>query len=406
MPSTQTRLRDLPTFDAFLETEFWQDPYPAMAEAQQSGSPLYRSSFGAIALGFDFATEIARDPRFGVPTSQQALEGFAQPLIDAFEYSLLHINPPEHTERRRIVARRFGAAPVRDLQPLVETTVDRLLDELIERREADFLTATAGPLTTRTFCSLLDIPLADEPLIERWARDMSVGLKVKPDAVALRNAGIASQSMLDYLGELASDRVSKGGKDTLSIIIEGFCEAGYKEPARVAAATFAQVMMDGIDSVKNSIANGLYALLLHPEAFATLKQDPSLAPTATEEMLRWDGPTLLTGRRVLEDLDFHGVELSAGTPVSLVWLAANRDPLRFPNADVFDIHRKNNRHAAFGGGIHSCAGANLARIQLRIFFEKFARRIDRVELAEPRPQWLPFSIARGLERLPIRVEVS
>jgi cytochrome P450 len=396
----------LPKFDAFLDTEFWQDPYPAMAEAQRAGSPLYRSSFGVIALGFDFTTEIAKNPRFGVPTSQEALEGFAQPLVDAFEYSLLHINPPEHTERRRIVARRFGATPVRDLTPLVETTVDRLLDELIERGAADFLTVTAGPLTTRTFCSLLDVPLADEPLIERWTGDMVGGLKMSSDADSQRTAGIASQSVLDYLGELASDRLSKGGRDALSIILEGFSEAGYEEPARIAAATFAQVMMDGIESIKNAIGNGLYALLLHPEAFAALGRDPSLVPSATEEMLRWDGPTLLTGRRVLEELNFHGVALSAGTPVSLIWLAANRDPARFPNPHDFDIRRKNNRHAAFGGGIHSCAGANLARIQLRTFFDKFARRIGSVELTEPRPQWQPFSIARGLERLPIRVQAN
>ena len=398
------KLADCPFFDAFSDADFWQDPYPAFAEAQQSRSPLYRSAFGAIALCFDFTTEIAKDARFGVPSSQEALAGFAQPLIDAFEYSLLHINPPEHTERRNIVARRFGAAPVRELQPLVEKTVDRLLDELIERREADSLTTTAGPLTTRTFCSLLDVPLADEPLIERWAREMTGGLKVEPDAEALRKAGVASQNVLDYLGRLASERLLKGGNDALSIILEGFCDAGYEEPARVGAATFAQVMMDGIDSVKNAIANGLHALLRHPEAFETLEKDPSLVPAATEEMLRWDGPTLLTGRRALQDLEFHGMSIPAGTPVSLVWLAANRDAKRFVHANAFEIRRKNNRHVAFGGGIHTCAGANLARIQLRVFFEALTRRISRVELTEPEAKWLPFSIARGFERLPIRVE--
>ena len=121
-------------------------------------------------------------------------------------------------------------------------------------------------------------------------------------------------------------------------------------------------------------------------------------------MLRWDGPTFLTGRRAFEDIDFHGVSIAEGTPVSLVWLAANRDAERFPRASEFDIRRKNNRHVAFGGGIHTCAGANLARIQLRILFEALTRRIRSVELTESKATWLPFSIARGLERLPIRVE--
>ena len=392
--------------EAFEDEAFWQNPYPALAKAQQSGSPLYRSMIGPLALGFEMTREIGKDPRFGVSSAKEALAGIGvgQPLIEAFNYSLLHINPPEHTERRSIIGRRFGAASVRDLEPRIKETADRLLDELIDTREADFITSTGGPLATQTFCSLLDAPLSDAPLIEGWTRDMATGLKVQRDETMARRADLGSERVLNYLGRLAKDRLGKNTEDALSIILKGFLEADYEHPTELAAATFAQVMMDGIDTVKNALTNGLHSLLSHPEALEALQENPALVPSAIEEMLRFDGPTLLTGRKALEDIDFHGVRISAGTPISLVWLAANRDQTRFPNPDRFDVHRKSNRHVAFGVGIHSCAGANLARLQMRIFFDRLLKRVRRIERVGDEPKWLPFGIARGLRSLPIRVD--
>ncbi|RPG10820.1 MAG: cytochrome P450 [Proteobacteria bacterium TMED72] len=406
--TTPRRLRDLPQFDAFGDDAFWQDPYPALAEARRTDSVLYRSMVGPIALGFDSTKEIGKDPRFGVSSAKEALAGVGvgQPLIEAFDYSLLHINPPQHTERRSIIGRRFGASPMRDLEPRIEATVDSLLDALIESQEGDFLTAVAGPLATRTFCTLLDVPFSDEPLIEAWTRDMAIGLRLKRDESAAQRADLGSEQVLDYLGRLARDRLDTNGADALSIILRGFQEKGHESPAELAAATFAQVMMDGIETVKNALANGLHSLLLHPEAIEALLENPALIPAAVEEMLRFDGPTLLTGRKALEDMDFHGIRISAGTPVSLVWLAANRDETRFPDPDRFDLHRKSNRHLAFGVGIHSCAGANLARVQMRIFFDRFFKRIHRIERVGDEPKWLPFGIARGLQSLPIRVQAN
>ena len=400
------RLRDLPVFEAFEDDAFWQDPYPALAEARRTNALIYRSMVGPIALGFEATKEIGKDPRFGVASAKDALTGVGvgQALIEAFDHSLLHINPPEHTERRSIIGRRFGASPMRDLESRIEATVDHLLDALIEKQEADFLTAVGGPLATRTFCTLLDVPFSDEPLIEGWTRDMAIGLKMKREDSAAHRADLGSEQVLDYLGRLAQDRLEKNGEDALSIILRGFQEKGHASPAALASATFAQVMMDGIETVKNALANGLHSLLGNPEAIEALQENASLVPSAVEEMLRFDGPTLLTGRKALEDIDFHGIRISAGTPISLVWLAANRDESRFPDPDRFDLNRKSNRHVAFGVGIHSCAGANLARIQMRIFFDRLFKRLRRIERVGDEPQWLPFGIARGLQSLPIRVE--
>ena len=222
-----------------------------------------------------------------------------------------------------------------------------LLDALIESQEGDFLTAVAGPLATRTFCTLLDVPFSDEPLIEGWTRDMAIGLRMKRDESAAHRADVGSEQVLDYLGRLAQDRLETNGEDALSIILRGFQETGHESPAELAAATFAQVMMD-----------------------------------------------------------FQGIRISAGTPISLVWLAANRDESRFPEPNRFDLHRKSNRHLAFGVGIHSCAGAHLARVQMRIFFDRFFKRIHRIERVGDEPKWLPFGIARGLQSLPIRVQAN
>jgi hypothetical protein len=157
----------------------------------------------------------------------------------------------------------------------------------------------------------------------------------------------------------------------------------------------------GNETTTNLIGNGMLALLRHPDQFALLRDDPSLIEPAVEEMLRYDGPVQLTSRVAVEDVWLSGTRIAAGEFAVAVLGAANRDPLQFADAATFKITRTDNRHAAFGHGIHFCLGAPLARLEARIAIPMLLERMPNLQLGTARPEWRETTVLHGMKRLPV-----
>jgi cytochrome P450 len=203
-----------------------------------------------------------------------------------------------------------------------------------------------------------------------------------------------------YLRGLADQRRVKPGDDLITALVEAE-EAGDRLTEDELVSTCILLLNAGHEATVNVIGNGMLALLRRPDQTQKLRDNPALARSAIEEMMRFDTPLQLFRRWVLEDITYTGVALPQGAEVALLFGSANRDPARFPNADTFDIAREDNPHIAFSAGIHYCLGAPLARLELEIAVGTLMRRFPALRLDDPNPAWRDGYVIRGLKALKI-----
>jgi hypothetical protein len=205
-----------------------------------------------------------------------------------------------------------------------------------------------------------------------------------------------------YFVDLVARRRAEPADDLLSGLIAAYDSGGrLSEEELVAMAIL--LFLAGFATTSHLIGNGLLALLRHPAEFDRLWDDPSLVPSAVEEMLRWDPSLQATVRTAFEPMELGGQIIEAGDTVVVLFGAANRDPARFPDPERFDVGRADNDHLSFAGGIHYCLGASLARVEGQIAFSRLIARFRRIELADEHPPWTASSKIRGLDALPVRL---
>jgi hypothetical protein len=400
--------------DLLLDPGYFQDPYRALAAIRES-APVYWSEAWGVWLVTRHADCLAvlRDTarfsnagRFsaffdGLPPEAAP---YVEPLRRHYASGMLQSDPPVHTRLRPLVNRAFTPRVVEGCSSRIAAVVEELLAPLRTRREGDIVAEFAYPLPAIVISELMGVSLSDRELLIELS-DGIVGIQRSGRAVVdedLVTAARAIVAMEDYFRDLCQERRARPRDDLVSALVAAE-EAGDRldEPELISMCT--TLMIAGHETTRNLIANGLYTLLRVPDALRRLRESPGLLSSAIEEMLRFESPIQRGWRRVAQDLDLHGQRLREGQLVYLMLGAADRDPRVFADPDSFVIERAENRHLAFGHGVHFCLGAPLARLEARIAFPALLA-LPGLRLAGDEIRWQESITHRGLTRLPVALE--
>lgn len=321
------------------------------------------------------------------------------PLARLYNDFLLFLDAPKHTLLRKAFSPLFSQDSVRSLTEYIDERVQTLIAGMREHPQPDLIHELALPLPVGVISMIYGVPEDDAIFVTRWARDLGMGLDTGMSLQALQNAERSADDFTRYL----RDHVERLRKDAPSLSharrlnVDDVIRQGISADelvAHIAMSYFA-----GFETTTNVIGNGALALLRHPDQFARLRDDPSLAESATEELLRYDCPVLVTPRFAMQDTEVAGQAIPRGSSVIFMLGAANRDPAVFPNPDRLDITRSAKHHVAFSHGAHYCMGAALARLELQRVFLALSKQ--RFRLVPGSLAWRKTFGFRGLDRFKI-----
>ncbi|WP_329625033.1 cytochrome P450 [Streptomyces sp. NBC_01255] len=376
------------------------DPPAALAGLREQ-SPLARMTYpdghvGWLATGYSTVRAIMADSRFS--SRYELLHypfpgGPEGPLPPAPVGDMTGMDAPEHTRLRRILTGKFTVRRMRQLSDRVAEITTEHLDAM-ERGGpgTDLVEAFARPLPALMICELLGVPYADRDRFQGHAHTI-MSIDVTPE-----DRYAAYTGLQEYMAELVAAKRAAPADDLLGDLAR---DSDLTDEELVGIGGF--LLAAGLDTTANMIAHGTFALLLDPAQADALRTDPELAPQAVEELMRYLTIAHTGVKSALEDVELEGRIVRAGESVTLSMEAANRDPARFPDPDVLDLHRKATGHLGFGHGIHQCLGQQLARVELTVALPALLRRFPTLRLdvpAEDVPLRTDMNIY-GVHRLPV-----
>jgi cytochrome P450 len=372
-----------------LPAGFYDDPYPTY-RALQTHEPVHQCPDGSFVLTrHDDLSRVYRDIR--IFSSDKTVEFKPKygdsPLYEHHTTSLVFNDPPLHTRVRKLIVGALTPRAIARMEPGLVALVDRLIARIAEKGEADLIEDFAAAIPVEIIGNLLAVPPGDREPLRGWSLAILGALEpvLTPEQEARGNRAVTQ--FLAYLEDLVADRRKRPGdpaSDVLTRLIQGEDE-GERLAHHELLHNCIFILNAGHETTTNLIGNGLYALMEWPDQRARLIAEPELIDTAIEEFLRFESSNQLGNRRVVEATEIGGVGMPPGTLLTLVIGAANRDPAQFPDPDTLDIARRPNRHLAFGGGPHLCAGLSLARLEGRIAIARFLERFpDYALCGQPR----------------------
>lgn len=387
-----------------LDPSFRIDPYPVYRRLRTE-DPIHQSPFGVRVMSrYADCVAILRDRRWSSDARNSSYGSF-EPDLDLLGDArpFLFLDPPDHTRLRGLVSKAFTPRVVEGLRPRIQEIVDELLDRAAGDGQMEVIQDLAYPLPVTVISELLGVPAEDHKVFRGWSHDLARSLdpQPSPSAQALDRLKGAIASFDDYFQRLIADRRRHPKGDLLSSLVE-VEQQGDRLTEAELLATSRLLLVAGHETTVNLIGNGTLALLRHPDELRKLRDDPSLARSAVEEVLRYDPPVQLTGRIALEDIEVAGVTIPKGRGVILLLGAANRDPDQFADPERFDITRDDDSHLAFGFGIHFCLGAPLARLEGQIALSSLVRRMDGLQLRTEAPEYKENIVLRGLRCLSVQ----
>lgn len=377
------------------------NPYPVYAALRRE-SPVARATDGSLLLTrFVDCSAALRDPHIGHgdPAMAEHVAGVTDwrehLSLRQFRSSMLSLDPPVHTRLRRLVSGAFTARRVAGMLPVIERITADLMDKLPP--EPDFIADFAFPLPMAVIGELLGVPRSDQSGFQHLAREWTQVLDVTTPRILARADGAASE-IRGYLAQLAQERRRSPRADLLSALLqaEGAERLTEDELLTMTALLFAA----GFETATHLLGNGLVALLHHPDQLECWRRTPQLSPGAVEELLRFDSSVQIARRVVLRDTVIAGVRVTAGQRITVCLGAANRDPERFSAPDRLNLARSDGGSMSFGGGIHYCLGAPLARLEGQVAFPALIDRFPQLTLGEPRHRRVSLTV-RGFLRLPV-----
>jgi cytochrome P450 len=311
-------------------------------------------------------------------------------------------DPPEHTRLRRLAAKVFHVRSIHALRPNVEGLTNWLLDSLAGKKQFDFIADFAGPLPALVIMDMLGAPREELGRLKRLSDEMALFIGSARDAPEkYERAAAATREMAGIFRELVSARRSAPQRDLLTELVT-LDDAGDRLSDDELVATCMLLLFAGHETTTHHLANGLRALLAFPRQLEELRSNPSLAPAAVEELLRYDGPIGAQVRIVQEPQTLHGRNLNRGERVFLLMNAANRDPRAYEDPDRLDLARTGVPHLTFGFGAHICLGFPLARLEGQVALPAVLARWRRIELVTERLEWMDSLVLRGMKALPLR----
>lgn len=391
-----------------LSPEYIRNPYPHY-ERLRTADPMHVTPLGAfVASRHAEVSLVLRDKRFGKEHVLRTVRRYGanamdEPAFRSMSHMMLVQDPPDHTRLRGLVVKAFTARRVEDMRPRIQQIVDETLDRIIPEGKMDLIEDFAFRLPVTVICDMLGIPEEHRDVFYTRAR---VGGRIldpvpmSPEEIQQANAGSMMSEM--YFQQLFELRRKTPGDDLTTQLVQAE-EEGSKLSNEELTANIILLFGAGHETTVNLIGNGLLALHRNPDQLALLKAKPELMPNAVEEFLRYDSSVQLTGRVALEDIDDVGDKpIPKGENVLCLLGSANHDPAVYPDhPERLDITRSNVRPLSFGGGIHFCLGAQLARIEAEIAITTLLRRLPDLRLDDAvNPEWRPTFVLRGLKRLP------
>jgi cytochrome P450 len=310
----------------------------------------------------------------------------------------LMLDPPDHAVWRRLLGPLFSPGVVAEMRSKIRARFDEILDEVAPRGQCDFVTDVAYRFPNTIFLDMMGMPVSDAERFQQWEEAI-----LHHGSQGSETAMAASAQVMQYFSELIEDRYANPKDDIVSKATTWTIDG---EPvSREDLLSFCLLMFQaGLDTVASQLAYSFYHLATNPADRERIVVDPSLIPTANEELLRYYS-IVATGRKVTRDTELAGCPVKAGEMVLVAISGANRDPKEFARADEVVIDREQNRHMAFGLGPHRCLGSHLARLELRVAMEAWHQRIPVYRLDESRPTTEHAAGLIGLNTLPLKWDI-
>jgi cytochrome P450 len=380
----------------FFTPEFFADPYPVYDELREEPVCWDEELGGWVLTCYDEVAAALGDPRItrgGGPREGDLLTRLLSRMM-------LFMDPPGHTRLRALANRAFTPGRVDALRPRIAAIVDDLLADAGEG-EWDLISGLASPLPVIVIAEILSLPSGDREMFKRWSDEViavAAGRAASPEARdgALRSAA----ELAEYFAPLVAELRTHPNQTLLSGLAEA-CEGSSRLSDDELLATVILLLMNGHETTTFAIGNGVRALLAHPGELARLRQDPQLAGSAVEEILRYDGPIQMRGVSAREDLELGSAQIRAGQAIWLAIGATGRDRRAFRDPDRFEVGRSPNRHLQFGRGAHFCLGAALARAEIELALAGLLRRFGRIDPAAREVEWHQIAVFRGPRSLPL-----
>ena len=393
------------------DTSFQQNPYPALAVLREHTPVLFNPQTSQwMITRFEHVHALLRDRRLGrsythVATHEELGHQPPDPRWADFyaseEHSLLNLEPPDHTRIRSLLAKVFTPSSVSSMRPRLDATSTRLLAEACERDSIDLLRDYAMPYSIDAICALLGVPVQDGPLLLDWSHAIVKMYEFSTSDDQRAAANQAGKGFIEYTRALINTKRLTPDSTLVSNLVQAE-EAGDRLTEDEIVSTVIVLLNAGHEATVNVHGNGVRALLLHPEEWKRVVDGAVTVRSAIEEMTRWDAPLQMFERWVLDrdGIDVAGQHIPFGAEIGMLFGSANRDPRRFPNADRFDAGRNDPGHIGFGGGIHFCIGAPLARLELEASVDHLCTHT--ITLLEE-PLFAPTFVLHGLTELRVQV---
>ena len=393
--------------DAY-DPDFLRDPYPTFDRIREQ-TPIFRAPGRDGERPIWFLTRYAdvrralRDRRLGridQPTVDREAWGLPPlrddlaPYYDVEHWALVWLEPPNHTRIRRLVSKAFTLRRVAGLRPRIAALADRLLDPVVEQGRMDLVNDYAAPLSVQVIAELLGAPIAHWRQLLDWSSRITRMYEYNTDADQIRSAVDACVEFSGYCQELMTRRRAEPRDDLITALCFARTDEGTLTDTLIVSMIIS-LLNAGHEASVNTLANGVTALMQHPDQWRLLTGGEVGPAAAAEELFRWDAPIQTFDRWVVADrYEVGGRSIGRYEQVTVLLGCANRDPRHFEDPNAFKIGRGDPTHVSFGGGIHHCLGAPLARVEVEIALARLAVRCPNLALAEE-PVRPPRFVLRG-----------
>jgi cytochrome P450 len=381
------------------------DPYPIYAQFRDS--PITRLDDGTYAVStYREIAALLHDPRISSNPDNMPSD-FPRQAVQPF----ILMDAPDHDRMRRVAMRFFGPPTTRDtivnVEPEIRAVVEGLIDALGGAGRIDIVDQFSYPLPVRIICQLFGVPPEDEPEFRVMAENVTAALgaadRLEGAEEMLRRRAEAQAAFATYLLGLMQ-RHRDHPNDSMLSRMANDTSADRMNDLELAASGVL-IFVAGHETTVNLISNGMLTLLRHPDALQRLRQSPEVAPSLVEELLRFEPPVQYEGNRsTIADIEIAGTTIPKGSRVILLLASGNRDPLQFEDPERFDPDRRDNQHFGYGGGIHYCFGAPLARLETQIALVELVRRLRNPRLVADPPPYRTSSVLRGPIHLLVDVD--
>jgi pimeloyl-[acyl-carrier protein] synthase len=392
-----------------LDPAVLADPYPLYARLREE-DPVHWDPFlhcWVVSRYADVHQVLHSFSADRTPTPEQLRAlgiGEVEPIAKVMVRQMLFLDPPRHTQLRKLCSTAFTPRRVERLEGKIEEIADRLIAQVRRSGRMDVVSDFAAPFPAIVFAALLGVPEEDHAKLKAWSADFAEMLgNFQHNIDRVAQVLKSTAEMVDYFRRAIHEEDRPLADGLLRSLVDAEVDGERLSEEEVIANAIV-TMVGGQETTTNLIASGLLTLLRRPEKLHELRERPEVTASAVEELLRYESPSQHTGRICREDTVLGSKLIRKGAAVMAVMAAANRDPERFEDPDTLDLDRADNRHLAFGWAAHFCFGAPLARMEGRIAFRALLDRLPNLALDAERVEWRENLGLRGLKALPIRFD--